>query len=140
MCQLNKGGHEIAQLRRIRFGTFSFQTTRPEVLAEAGKAEALGYDAFLMADHLLELLGAIPALMMIADNFPRLRVGTGVLCNDFHHPVVMAKDAATLDVLSGGRLELGLGAGYYPAEFAMAGMPSTGAWCVSSGWPKQSRS
>ena len=112
----------MAESRRFRFGTFSFQTTRSEVLAEAGKGEALGYDTFLMADHMFELLGAIPALMMIADNFPRLRVGTGVLCNAFHHPVVMAKDAATLDVLSGGRLELGLGAGYYPAEFEMAGI------------------
>jgi probable F420-dependent oxidoreductase len=46
-----------------------------------------------------------------------------VLCNDFRHPVLMAKDAATLDVLSGGRFELGLGAGYQPPEYQMAGIP-----------------
>jgi probable F420-dependent oxidoreductase len=112
----------MTERRRFRFGTYSFQTTRADVLTEAGKAEALGYEIFQMADHLFELLGAIPALMMIADSYPRLRIGTGVLCNEFHHPVVMAKDAATLDVLSDGRLELGLGAGYYPAEFEMAGI------------------
>jgi probable F420-dependent oxidoreductase len=112
----------MTERRRFRFGTFSFQTARAGVLAEAGKADALGYEVFQMADHLFQLLGAIPALMMVADSYPRLRVGTGVLCNDFHHPVVMAKDAATLDVLSEGRLELGLGAGYNPGEFEMAGI------------------
>jgi alkanesulfonate monooxygenase SsuD/methylene tetrahydromethanopterin reductase-like flavin-dependent oxidoreductase (luciferase family) len=112
----------MVEFRRFRFGTFSFQTTRAEVLAEAGKAEVLGYDTFQMSDHMFEMLGTIAALMMIADNFPRLRAGTGVLCNDFHHPVDMAKDAATLDVVSGGRLELGFGAGYYPLEFEMAGI------------------
>jgi probable F420-dependent oxidoreductase len=112
----------MAEPRRFRFGTFSFQLTRTGVLADAGKAEAMGYEVFQMADHMSELLGAIPTLMMIADSYPGLRVGTGVLCNDFHHPVVMAKDAATLDVLTDGRLELGLGAGYYPDEFASAGI------------------
>jgi probable F420-dependent oxidoreductase len=112
----------MTERRRFRFGTYSFQTTRAEVLAEARKADAQGYDIFQMADHMLPILGTIPALMMIADSYPRLRVGTSVLCNDFHQPVVMAKDAATLDVLSEGRLELGLGAGYYPGEFEMAGI------------------
>jgi len=112
----------MTEPRRFRFGTYSFQTTHADVLAEAGKAEALGYEIFQMADHMFELLGPIPALMMIADSYPRLRIGTGVLCNEFRHPVVMSKDAATLDVLSGGRLELGLGAGYYLAEFEMTGI------------------
>lgn len=113
-------------LRGFRFGTASFQPTRSEVLAQARKAESLGYDIFLMADHLFENLGPIPALMMVAEQLSRMRVGTCVLCNDFHHPVVMAKDAATVDELSGGRFELGLGAGYIPVEYQMAGISFDG--------------
>ena len=109
--------------QRFRFATGSFQMVRSELLTEARKCEALGYDTFVLPDHLFETLGTIPMLMMVADNFPTLRVGTYVLCNDFHHPVVMAKDAATLDVLSAGRFDLGLGAGYVPLEYNMAGIP-----------------
>jgi len=106
----------------FRFSTGSFETTRAGMLAEARMAERLGYDTFVMADHLYENLGPLPTLTMIAEQVGRLRLGTYVLCNDFRHPVVMAKDAATLDVLSGGRLELGLGAGYQPPEYRMAGI------------------
>jgi probable F420-dependent oxidoreductase len=113
----------MAGPRRFRFGTASVALTRPEVLAEARTAESLGYDVFLMADHLLEMLGPMPALVMVAEQLGRMRVGTCVLCSDFHHPVVMAKDAATIDQLSGGRFELGLGAGYVPVEYQMAGIP-----------------
>lgn len=76
-----------------------------------------------------ENLGPLPTLMMVAEQ-TGLRLGTCVLCNDFRHPVLMAKDAATLDVLSGGRFELGLGAGYQPPEYQMAGIafdPGPGA-------------
>jgi probable F420-dependent oxidoreductase len=108
-------------IRGFRFATTSFQTTRAGLLAEARMAERLGYDTFVMADHLYDTMGPLPALAMVAEHVG-LRLGTYVLCNDFRHPVVMAKDAATLDVLSGGRLELGLGAGYQPPEYAMAGI------------------
>jgi probable F420-dependent oxidoreductase len=60
--------------------------------------------------------------MMAAEN-TGMRVGTYVLCNDYRHPVLMAHEAATLDVFSDGRFELGLGAGYVPAEYQMAGIP-----------------
>jgi probable F420-dependent oxidoreductase len=113
----------MPDLRRFRFATTSFQCTRSEVLAQARKAQSLGYDTFVMADHLFEELGPIPALMMVAEQIAGMRVGAYVLCNDFHHPVIMAKDAATIDELSGGRLELGLGAGYVPIEYQMAGIP-----------------
>jgi probable F420-dependent oxidoreductase len=113
----------MSYLRNFRFGTWSFQSTRSGVLAEARKAESLGYDVFLMADHLVNPLGPVPTLMMVAEQLDRMRIGTGVLCNDFHHPLIMSKDAATLDQLSGGRLELGLGAGYVLAEYQMAGIP-----------------
>jgi probable F420-dependent oxidoreductase len=115
-------GIEMPDLRRFRFATTSFQSTRSEVLNQARKAQSLGYDTFFMADHLFEALGPIPALMMVADQIAGMRVGTYVLCNDFHHPVIMAKDAATIDELSGGRLELGLGAGYVSMEYQMAGV------------------
>ena len=52
-----------------------------------------------------------------------LRVGTLVLSNDYRHPVILAKEIATLDVLSGGRVELGLGAGFSQAEYNQAGLP-----------------
>jgi probable F420-dependent oxidoreductase len=112
----------MADPRPFRFGIASFQETRSEILAEAHRAQELGYDILLMPDH-WGLLGTMPLLMMIADHIPRMRVGIYVLTNDFHHPVVMAKDAATLDVLSDGRLDLGLGAGYLSPEYEAAGIP-----------------
>jgi probable F420-dependent oxidoreductase len=109
-------------LRAFRFGTGSFELTRDGVLAAARTAESLGYGTFVMADHLYDNLGPFPTLMMVAEQ-TGLRLGTYVLCNDFRHPVLMAKDAATVDVLSGGRFELGLGGGYQPPEYQMAGIP-----------------
>jgi probable F420-dependent oxidoreductase len=111
----------MPDLRGFRFATGSFEMTRAGVLAEARKAESLGYDVFVMADHLFDQMAPIPGLTMVAENIG-LRVGTYVLCNDFRHPVIMAKEAATVDVVSEGRVELGLGAGYVPAEYQMAGI------------------
>jgi probable F420-dependent oxidoreductase len=108
--------------RRLRFATTSFELTRAGALAEARFAESLGYDTFVVADHLYEHLSPFPTLMLVAEH-TGLRLGTYVLCNDFRHPLLMAKDAATLDVLSDGRFELGLGAGYQPPEYQMAGIP-----------------
>jgi probable F420-dependent oxidoreductase len=113
----------VTQSRGIRFATTSFYPTREGLLADAEKAESLGYDTFVMADHLFDQPAPIPTLMMVAEQMPNLRIGACVLCNDFRHPVIMAKEAATLDQLSGGRLELGLGAGYIPLEYRMAGIP-----------------
>jgi probable F420-dependent oxidoreductase len=107
-------------LREFRFATGSFETTRAAMLAEARKAEGLGYDVFIAADH-PGFLAPIPLLMLAAENVG-MRLGTYVLCNDFRHPVVLVQEAATLDVLSGGRLELGLGAGYMLLEYQMAGI------------------
>ena len=64
-----------------------------------------------VSDHLDDQLAPIAALMAAADATTTLRVGAMVLCNDYRHPAVMAKEAATLDVLSEGRFELGLGRG-----------------------------
>ena len=79
---------------------------------QAKKAEDLGYSTLLMPDHFGDQLAPVPALVAAADATSSLRVGTLVFDNDYRHPVVLAKEAATLDLLSGGRLELGLGAGW----------------------------
>jgi probable F420-dependent oxidoreductase len=113
-------------LRDFRFGAESFESTRSGVLADARRAESLGFDVFLTADHLFDHLAPISTAMMVADQVSGLRVGTYVLCNDFRHPVIMAKEAASLYVLSEGRFELGLGAGYLPVEYEMAGIAFDG--------------
>src|SRR5258706_6439105 len=91
------------------------------------KMEALGYDIMLMRDHFLpdvfgDTFGPIAALMSAADVTSTLRVGSMVLSNDFRHPAVLAKEVATIDFLSGGRFELGLGAGWMRAEYDQTGI------------------
>ncbi len=92
--------------------------------AEARRAEALGYDILLVPDHIGNgRLGCGPALMAAAAVTSRLRIGTFVLDNDFRHPAIVAQDAATLDLLSDGRFELGLGAGWLLADYTCSGIP-----------------
>ncbi|HEY2331956.1 MAG TPA: TIGR03621 family F420-dependent LLM class oxidoreductase [Acidimicrobiales bacterium] len=90
--------------------------------ALAHKVEDLGYSRLTVSDHLDEQLAPIAALMAAADATSTLRIGAMVLCNDYRHPVVLAKEAATLDVLSDGRFELGLGAGWMVADYQRAGI------------------
>jgi probable F420-dependent oxidoreductase len=87
------------------------------------KVEALGYDTLLVADHFPRGLGAFTALASAAAVTDRIRVGTFVLANDFRHPANLAKEAATLDLLSDGRLELGIGAGWLRSEYEATGIP-----------------
>lgn len=89
----------------------------------AQQAEEYGYDSFAIPDHLGPQVGPIAALGALAVATDRIRIGTSVLANGFRHPVVLAKDAATIDVLSRGRLELGVGAGWIKSEFDAAGLP-----------------
>jgi probable F420-dependent oxidoreductase len=91
-------------------------------IALARKLEDLGYSTLNLPDHLTELPAPFPALASAAAATTRLRVATLVLNNDFRHPVLLAREAATLDVLSGGRLQLGLGAGYMKVEYDEAGL------------------
>ncbi len=102
--------------RSFRFGVYAGPETRQELLSQAHAAESLGYDTFLMADHLNEQLATFPALTTVAEN-TGMRIGTYVRCGSLRHPVVMAKEAATLDLLSEGRFELGLGAGYLQVDY-----------------------
>src|ERR1700733_14931053 len=90
---------------------------------QARKAEDLGYSTLLMPDHFGDQLAPTPALVAAADATTTLRVGTLVYDNDYRHPLVLAKEAATIDVLSGGRLELGLGAGWMRSDYEQSGIP-----------------
>jgi probable F420-dependent oxidoreductase len=89
----------------------------------ARKVEDLGWSTLTVADHVDDELAPVPALMAAADATTTLRVGAMVLCNDFRHPVVVAKEAATLDMLSEGRFELGLGAGWQTTDYESTGIP-----------------
>jgi probable F420-dependent oxidoreductase len=76
-----------------------------------------------MPDHFGDQLAPVPALMAAAAATSSLHIGTLVFCNDYKHPLVLAKEAATLDLLSDGRLELGLGAGWMRTDYVAAGLP-----------------
>ena len=89
----------------------------------ARRAEALGYSTLTVPDHFTQMFSPLPAIVAAAAATTRLRVGTLVLNNDFHHPVLLAREAALVDVLSDGRLQLGLGAGYMKSEYEQAGLP-----------------
>src|SRR5579872_4923511 len=93
----------------------------------ARRAEALGYSTLYLPDHFSDQLGPIAALMAAADATTTLRVGSLVFDNDYRHPVVLAKEAATLDVLSGGRLDFGLGAGWMKSDYEKSGIPHDSA-------------
>jgi probable F420-dependent oxidoreductase len=93
------------------------------LVAYAHRAESLGYAALLVPDHLFDQLAPLLALAAVAEATSRLRIGTFVLNNDLRHPAVLAHELATLDRLSGGRLEIGLGAGWNAEEYQRAGLP-----------------
>ena len=85
--------------------------------------ESLGYSTLNMPDHFGDQLAPIAALMSAADATTKLRVCSLVFDNDYRHPVVLAKEAATLDLLSDGRLDFGLGAGWLTSDYEQAGIP-----------------
>jgi len=86
------------------------------------KVEDLGYATVFLPDHLDDQWAPLPALAAAAQCTERLRLGTLVLANDYRHPVVLAKEAATVDVVSDGRLELGLGAGWMASDYEQSGI------------------
>jgi probable F420-dependent oxidoreductase len=102
--------------------------SRVEWMEKARKIEDLGYDALTVPDHLADFFAPMPALVSAAEATTTLRVGTNVLNNDFRHPVLVAREAATVDLLTQGRLLLGLGAGHMQSEYDQAGVSfDTGA-------------
>ncbi|HZO74083.1 MAG TPA: TIGR03621 family F420-dependent LLM class oxidoreductase [Ktedonobacteraceae bacterium] len=109
--------------RPFRFGVATAHIrSRGDWVAQARKIEELGYDTLLVVDHLTTSLGPLVALAVAAEVTERIRVGSFVLCNDFRHPAILAKELATLDVLSEGRFEFGLGSGYMPSDYQQAGL------------------
>ena len=96
--------------------------TASEWTERARRLEDQGYATLNLPDHLVAMLAPLPALAIAAAATRRLRVGTMVLNNDFRHPVVLAREAATLDLLSDGRLELGVGAGHMKVEYDEVGL------------------
>lgn len=88
----------------------------------ARRAEAMGYTSLVIPDHLIPQLSPVPAMATIAAATSRLRIGAFVLNNDLRHPAVLAQDLASLDVLSGGRLDVAIGAGWNVAEYAAIGL------------------
>ncbi|MBO0779705.1 MAG: LLM class F420-dependent oxidoreductase [Ktedonobacteraceae bacterium] len=114
----------MSKERPFRFGVVTESTpSREQWMALVRKAEDLGYATFLLADHFVNEFPPLVALMAAADATKTLRVGSFVFDNDFRHPALLAKEAATLDLLSGGRFELGIGAGWHQSEYEQAGLP-----------------
>jgi probable F420-dependent oxidoreductase len=115
--------------RKFRFGVLAKQV-RPaaEFRDFARRVEDLGFSTFYIPDHFVDHpLAPIPGIMAAATATTNLRVGTLVLGNDYRHPVVLANEAATIDLLSDGRLELGVGAGWMTADYERGGFPRDSA-------------
>jgi probable F420-dependent oxidoreductase len=112
-------------VRKIRFATQTGGApTAEEWLARAKRIEALGYSTLAMPDHMVGGAWApLPALAALASVTTTLRLGTLVIDNDFRNPVVLAREFAVLDVLSGGRVELGMGAGWFDRDYQGTGIP-----------------
>ncbi len=118
----------MANQHVFRFGVINEQTAAPDAwIAHVRRVEECGYSTFLIRDHFApdyfgDQFAPFAALTAAACATTSLRVGTLVFDNDYRHPVMLAKEAATLDLLSGGRLELGIGAGWLQSEYDQAGM------------------
>jgi probable F420-dependent oxidoreductase len=109
--------------RRFRFSLQAFgATTRQEWIDLAKKAEDTGCSMLVTADHLDQLWAPLPPLITAAEH-TSLRVGVMVLNNDLRHPAMLAREAAVIDLLTDGRLELGLGAGHGFPEYERIGLP-----------------
>jgi probable F420-dependent oxidoreductase len=123
-------------MKPFRFGVQSFSAETPKAWRDrARQAEALGYSALHLADHYigpgpalaatghpLQGLAAVPAMAVAAEATSTLRIGCRVFCIDYRPLAVLAKEAATLDFFSEGRLELGLGAGWLEGEYDAIGL------------------
>ncbi len=118
--------HAATPNHAFRFGVVTAQAgSGDEWVARARRAEALGFSTLLIPDTVGATLSPMPALATAAAVTTRLRVGTYVLANDFRSPVLAAREAATVDLLSGGRMELGVGAGRPTAaeDYRRLGIP-----------------
>ena len=112
----------MCPVRPFRFGFQSMAEDVAEVVRSARAAEAAGFDIFQVGDHVGTHLSPFVALAAVAAATSTIRIGTLVLNNDLRHPVAVAQEVATLDHVSDGRIELGLGAGHSFTEYAAIGM------------------
>jgi probable F420-dependent oxidoreductase len=112
--------------RPFRFGavtTDGTESSRRHWCDYARRLESLGFCTLFVADHYLNATVCTPRLAAAAAVTTTLRLGSYVYDNDFRHPVLLAREAAEIDVLSAGRMELGLGAGWAKDEYDMVGVP-----------------
>src|SRR5829696_8070714 len=112
--------------RKFRFGvTAGNAPTGREWTEQARRIEGLGYSTLFVHDHFVDSGAPAPmvALSFAAAATTTLRVGMLVMGNDYRHPAVLAQDGATLDLMSDGRLEFGLGAGWMTADYEALGLP-----------------
>ena len=111
--------------RQFRFGLFCGQgaESRQAWADKARAVEAAGFSTLLLGDHLPFSLSPIAGLMAAANATTTLRVGAGVFGNDFRSPVFLAREVATLDLLSDGRFEFGIGTGWYGVDYEQSGIP-----------------
>src|SRR5580704_12695327 len=109
--------------RPLRFGVITSHARDGSAWRErARRAEGLGYSSLLMPDHFQDQWAPLVGLTIAVEATERLRVGTLVFDNDYRHPVVLAKEIATLDLATGGRVEFGLGAGWKRSDYDEAGI------------------
>jgi probable F420-dependent oxidoreductase len=115
----------MAHERKFRFGVQTGgATSAREWREKARKIEALGYSTLFMPDHFIDTpFAPMVGIAIAAEATETLRVGTLVLGNDYKHPAVVAKEFATLDVLSDGRVEAGIGAGWMRVDYDALGFP-----------------
>jgi probable F420-dependent oxidoreductase len=114
----------MAQMRSFRFAAGIDSTeNRAEFVDAVREMERLGYSSLMLSDHLVDQFAPISALSVAAAVTTTLRIGSFVFNNDLRHPVVLAQELATLDRLSDGRLEIGIGAGWNKPEYEGAGIP-----------------
>jgi probable F420-dependent oxidoreductase len=108
----------------FRFGVTAGTVPKDEAWTDlARRAESLGYDTFVMPDHLGRQLSPVGALAAAAAVTSRIRIGAFVYANDYRHPLLLAREAATLDHISNGRVEFGIGAGWNVSDYRQLGMP-----------------
>src|SRR6478672_4782635 len=114
----------MTELHPFRFGVHTSDAADgPEWAAAARRYESLGFSSLLVRDHFDDQLAPVVAMTAAAVATTSLRVGCLVFDNDYRHPLVLAKELATLDVLSGGRVDVGIGAGWMAPDYEQAGMP-----------------
>ena len=125
----------------FRFGVQSYAAdTAADFRTQVRTAESMGYSTFHLADHVIgpgpalsaanhpiQNLAAIPAMAVAAEASSTIGIGCRVLCADYHNPVILAKELATIDFFSEGRLEIGLGAGWVVSEYEAMGVRWDGA-------------